>query len=61
MAKTKAQPRSQSAATSKTWVYKLYDIPRRSDDPAAPKDYTHFCDEGDNAWTIRPPEKEVSK
>lgn len=61
MAKTKAQPRSQSAATSKTWVYKLYDIPRRSDDPAAPKDWTHFCDEGDAAWTKRGEEKDASK
>ena len=51
MARTKA--RTQTAATSTIWVYKLHDIPRRSDDPAAPKDWTHFCREHDAAWTKR--------
>ena len=60
MARTKAQPATRTAPTSRTWVYKLGHGPHRSDDPAAPADWTHCCDEGDGVWTERGESKGVT-
>ena len=49
MARTKAK----AGATSKIWLMSPGAKFHRSDDPAAPKDWTHFCDEGDGTWTKR--------
>lgn len=48
-----ARAKAKAAATSKTWLYAPGGKVHRADDPAAPKDWTWWCNEHDAAWTKR--------